>query len=295
MKQRRPLVRMEMVAPDEAEVSIFGPIGGDWWGGGVTLDDLKAVFDEVKGAAKIRVLLNSEGGDAFDGMAMYNLLSKVRDRLTVEVLGFAASAASVIALAGHELVIDEGAYLMIHEPWGVTVGPADDHRQTADLLDKMTGQFADLYAEHSTLSREAALEAMKAETWYTAAEAVEAGFATAVGEEAEVEARSVDLAQFKYKRVPGDLGAQTATDHDVPRTAKGLELLLRESGYSRSEALGIAARGAKAILPESESRAEAEPAAPASSVSECPESGGVMLARMEYEVARASRLRKGAA
>lgn len=294
--KRRPVVRMETNAAGEAELSIFGPIGGDWWGGGITLDALKEAFDQVKDSAKIRILLNSEGGDAFDGMAMYNLLSKARDRLTVEVLGFAASAASVIALAGHELVIDEGAYLMIHEPWGVTVGPADDHRQTAELLEKMTGQFADLYAAHSSLSREAALDAMKAETWYTAADAVEAGFATAVGEDADVAAMSFDLAQFKYKRAPAGLGGAAASaDREVPRTAKGLEQLLRESGYSRSDALGIAARGAKALLPERESRGEPEPAVQTSSESERPGPEKADGVQLQYQAERARRLRKEAA
>lgn len=292
---KRPRIRMETNAAGEAEISIFGPIGGDWWGGGVDLPTLKDVFDQVKDANKIRLLLNSEGGDAFDGMAMYNLLSRVRDRLTVEVLGFAASAASVIALAGHELVVDEGAYLMIHEPWGVTVGPADDHRQSAELLEKMTGQFADLYASRSSLSREDALGAMKAETWYTAAEAVEAGFATAVGGSADVSAMSLDLAKFQYKRVPNGLGTTTAkTDRELPRSAKDLERFLRESGYSRSEATGIAAHGAKALLPERESRVAPEPAATAPSESE----GAVVLQTVRtawnYAAERAERLRRSA-
>lgn len=293
---KRPRIRMETNAAGEAEISIFGPIGGDWWGGGVDLPTLKDVFDQVKDANRIRLLLNSEGGDAFDGMAMYNLLSRVRDRLTVEVLGFAASAASVIALAGNELVVDEGAYLMIHEPWGVTVGPADDHRQSAELLEKMTGQFADLYASRSSLSREDALAAMKAETWYTAAEAVEAGFATAVGGSADVSAMSLDLAKFQYKRVPNGLGTATAKmDRELPRSAKGLELLLREAGYSRSEATGIAARGAKALLPERESRAAPEPAATAPSESEGAVALQTVRTAWNYAAERARKLRKEAA
>lgn len=279
MKHRHG-IKMETVDPGEVELSIFGPIGGDWWGGGNTLDAFKDAFDEIKDSAKIRLLLNSEGGDAFDGVAMYNLLSKVRDRLTVEVIGFAASAASVIALAGKELIMDEGAYLMIHEPWAITLGPADDHRKTADLLDKMSGNFADLYAAHSSLTRDEALAAMKAETWYTAAEAVDAGFAAAVGEKTDDEAVSADIARFSYKHVPTGLETAAASaDREVPRTAKDFERFLRESGYSRSEATGIAARGAKALLSERESREEPEPATPASSEIERPEEDQALLLR----------------
>lgn len=266
---KRSRVRLETNAAGEAEISIFGEIGFSWFEEGNTLDSVKEAFDQVKDAPKIRLLLNSPGGDAFEGMAIYNLLAKARDRLTVEVLGLAASAASVIALAGHELVMDEGSYFMIHEPWGITIGPADDHRKTADLLDKMSGNFADVYAAHSGLSRDEALDAMKQETWYTAAEAMEAGFATEIGESADVAAVSIDTVRFQYKHTPNGLGKTAASsDRKPPRTASGLEQLLRESGYSRSDATGIAARGAKALLPERESREEPEAAGPASSESE---------------------------
>jgi len=257
---------METNAAGEAELSIFGPIGMNFWADGVSLESVKEAFDQVKDAPKIRLLLNSEGGDAFDGMAIYNVLRKARDRLTVEILGFAASAASIIALAGKELIVDEGAYLMIHEPWAITIGPADDHRKTADLLDKMSGNFADIYAAHSSLSREEALAAMKAETWYTAAEAVEAGFATAIGENVDEAAMSVDIVRFEYKHVPNGLGTAAASaDREVPRTAKAFERFLRESGYSRSEATAIAARGAKGLLAPRDSEEVPKPTVPASS------------------------------
>lgn len=296
MRRRRGIAMEATGDPGEVQLSVFGPIGGDWWGGGITLDAFKDVYDQIKDSAKIRLLLNSEGGDAFDGMAMYNLLAKVRDRLTVEVIGLAASAASVIALAGKELVLDDGAYLMIHEPWGVSVGPSDAHLKTADLLEKMSGTFADLYAAHSNLTREEALAAMKAETWYTAAEAIDAGFATAVGDKADVAAMSVDTARFDYQHVPAGLGTAAASaDREVPRTAKTFERFLRESGYSRSEAVAIAARGAKGLLPERESREATTPAMPASSEIERPEATAAAKVQREYMASRAERLRKAIA
>jgi ClpP class serine protease len=179
-------------------------------------------------------------------MAIYNVLAKARDRLTVEVLGIAASAASVIALAGRELVMDEGSYLMIHEPWGITAGPADDHRKTADVLDKMTGNFADLYASHSGLSRDEALAAMKDETWYTASEAVDAGFADGVGQGAEIAASAEDLARFKYQHAPSGL-AQIEKKPDPPSTPRELEGALRDAGYSKSIAAAIVKRGFAAV------------------------------------------------
>lgn len=285
MKHRRGIM-METAADGEVELSIFGTIGNDWWGGGITPDSIKEALDEIKDAPAIRLLLNSEGGDAFDGVAIYNLLAKIRDQLTVEVIGFAASAASVIALAGKELIMDEGSYLMIHEPWGITMGPADDHRKTADLLDKMSGNFADIYAAHSDLSRDEALAAMKEETWYTAAEAIDAGFASSVGDKTSVAAMSADVAKFSYRHIPDGLGTAAASaDREVPRTAKGFERFLRESGYSRSEATAIAARGAKGLLPERDSREEPAPDVPASSEIECPDEDQSLLLRGRSKVA----------
>ena len=293
---KRPRIRMETNSAGEAEISIFGPIGGDGWGGGVSLAQLQEALDQVPAASQIKLLLNSPGGDAFDGMAMYNLLSRVRDRLTVEVLGWAASAASVVALAGKDLVMGEGSYLMIHEPWAITIGPADDHRKMAEDLDKMVGAFADFYAAHSDLPRADILEAMKAETWYTAQEAVDAGFATSVSDSAAIAASSTDFAEFRYKRVPDGLGTTAASaDREVPRTAKGFEQLLRESGYSRSEATALAARGAKALLPERESRVAPETAVPASSEIERPEPDGAVSEAWRYQAERTRRLRGEAA
>lgn len=243
---RRPRIRMQTNGAGEAQISILGPIGPLFWGDEVSLGAVREALAQVGDSAQIRVLLNSPGGDAFEGMAIYNILAKERERLTVEVLGIAASAASLIALAGHELIMDEGSYLMIHEPWGMTAGPADDHRKTADVLDKMTGNFADLYAGHSDLRRDEALVAMKAETWYTAAEAVDAGFADGVGDGGAIAASAEDLARFKYQHAPAEL-AQFERKPNPPSTPRDLEGALREAGYSKTIAEGIVKRGFSAV------------------------------------------------
>jgi ATP-dependent protease ClpP protease subunit len=236
---------MQVNEAGEAELTIFGPISGQvWFGDEVSLAAVKEALDQVRSAPKIRVLLNSPGGEATEGVAIYNLLGQVRDRLTVEVMGIAASAASVIALAGKELIMGEGSYLMIHEPWGITVGPADEHTKTAEVLQKMAGNFADIYTGHSGLSREDALAAMKAETWYTAAEAVEAGFADEVAGGAAAAALGFDLGRYGYKRTPDGVLARSQQEQKPPQSIREFEDLLRDAGgFSRNESKRIAAKG----------------------------------------------------
>lgn len=269
MKRSRISMKVKASA-EEAELSILGPIGQSWFFDEVSLQMVLDALDQAKDAPRIRLLLNSPGGDLFEAMAIYNALAKFREKLTVEVLGLAASAASVIALAGRELVMGKGSYFMIHDPWAVTIGPAEEHEKTADLLRKMSGSLAELYAAHSDLTVDEVLVAMEAETWYTAAEAVEAGFASSTAEDTEIAAVSIDTIRFQYKHVPAGMGTTAASvDQEVPRTAKAFERFLREAGYSRSEATAVAARGAKALLPERESREEPDTAHSANSEIEC--------------------------
>ena len=179
----------------QAEISIFDEIGG-WWG--VSVAEFKEDFDAVRDSAEVRLLLNSPGGIVTDAMAIYNLLASIRSKLTVEVLGIAASAASVVALAGRELVMGEGTYLMIHEPWSWAIGSAEDMRREANVLDKMSGEMARIYCAHCDLDEGEVREKMAAETWFTASEAVDAGFADRVAEDGEVAALAFDLRRFQH-------------------------------------------------------------------------------------------------
>lgn len=195
---------------EAAEISIFDAIGG--WE--FTAKDFKADFDRVKGSPEVRLIMNCPGGDVFDGMAIYNLLASIRERLTVEVVGIAASMGSVIALAGRELVMGEGTYFMIHEPITFWIGTADEMRKTAEWLEKIRDEIANVYEAHSALTREEILEKMKAETWFTAAEAEEAGFVTRVEEHEEAVALALDRTRFPYKHVPRQIKAIDSTHGD---------------------------------------------------------------------------------
>lgn len=161
-----------------ATLRIYGPIGG-WFG--VDAEYFAYTLDELGDVDEIEVAINSGGGSAFEGIAIYNLLRAHPARITTRVDGLAASAASIIAQAGDDRVVMTGAQLMIHDPWMATVGDAAELRRSADQLDRMSDQLAEIYAERAGGDVHDWAAAMANETWYGAAEAVEFGLADRAG------------------------------------------------------------------------------------------------------------------
>ena len=166
------------------ELAIYGEIGLSPWGDGVTASAVRQELESVGAGDTIRVRINSPGGDAFDGVAIHNLLREHKARVVVEIDGVALSAASIIAMAGDEIRMPSNALMMIHDPWTMAVGGADDLRDEADRLDKVTSALVNTYADRSGMDRERVRELMAAETWLTASEAVEFGLADIVLERA---------------------------------------------------------------------------------------------------------------
>jgi ATP-dependent protease ClpP protease subunit len=166
------------------DLVLYGDVGLSMFGDGFTARDVLEALAE-HGDGPIDVRINSGGGSVFEGVAIYNTLIAHPGTLTVYVDGIAASAASVIALAGkregHELVIRPGAQLMIHNPMADTFsGTAEDHESNAALLTQLEETVAGIYAAHTGGSVKEIRELMDSETWLTAEDAVELGFATRV-------------------------------------------------------------------------------------------------------------------
>lgn len=166
-------------ATDTAEISIYDEIG--FWG--VTAQsfskDLKALGGNLK---QINLHIHSPGGDVFDGIAIYNLLKNHPANVTVYIDGLAASMASVIAMAGNEVIMPENAMMMIHKPWGIQGGDAEDMRKYADLLDKVENTLIPAYANKTGKTPEELAEMLSAETWLNGKECVEQGFADKLAE-----------------------------------------------------------------------------------------------------------------
>ncbi|MEV6879678.1 head maturation protease, ClpP-related, partial [Amycolatopsis sp. NPDC051128] len=160
---------------DELELILSGRIGASFWFGGVSA---AMVAEAIAGhTGDLRLRINSPGGDAFEGFAIYNLLSRHPGQITVTVDGLAASAASIISMVGDTIEMSPASQLMIHDAWTVAIGNADDLRAEADVIDSISQIGAELYADKAGGTAEAWRGKMRAESWYAPSEAVAAGLA----------------------------------------------------------------------------------------------------------------------
>ncbi len=163
-------------AAGTTEITIYGLIGDSWWEDSVSASDIDNALKSVTG--DIVINLNSPGGDAFDGIAIYNRLNKHNGKVTINVDGWACSAASVIAMAADELVMGLGSMLMIHEASSLVWGTKTEMRKEADVLDELEEGIIDIYMTKANVSREEIRSMVDAETWFGAQKALDIGFAT---------------------------------------------------------------------------------------------------------------------
>lgn len=170
---------------DTTEITIYGVIGDSWWEESVSASDIDRALREAKGDLIIH--LNSPGGDAFDGIAIYNRLKQYDGKVTIYVDGWACSAASVIAMAADELIMGLGSMMMIHEAWSIVLGSKRDMRKEADILEQLEEGIIDIYMTKANVSREEIRQMVDDETWFSAQEAVDIGFATSIMDEKDQE------------------------------------------------------------------------------------------------------------
>jgi ATP-dependent protease ClpP protease subunit len=196
-------------------VDVYDDIGeGCWFSDGVSAKDFAAQLAPITGPLEIHI--NSAGGDVFDGIAISSAIRAHSGRATTVVDGLAASIASVIAQAGQERIVQPGSMLMIHDAAGMCIGDAAEMAQMRETLDKVSDNIASIYASRSGRDQAYWRDQMKAETWYTADEAVAAGLADRAGDgEASLPA-GMDLAALG--NVPGRIAARLRT---LPAAAPG--------------------------------------------------------------------------
>lgn len=184
-----------------AEISIFDEIGS--WG--VTARDFIAELRSLDTTA-ITLSINSPGGSVFDAIAMYNALRQHPAKVTTKVMGVAASAASLVAMAGNTIVMPENAFMMVHNPINFAYGNAEDLREMADLLDKLSASLVATYVARTGRSEDEIKALLAAETWMSAAEAVEQGFAD------QIEPALRIAASFDLERIPENVRASIALE-----------------------------------------------------------------------------------
>ena len=154
-------------------------------------------------AEEIEVHINSTGGSVAEGLAIYNVLKNSEMKITTYVDGFACSAASVIFMAGDERVMNEASLLMIHNAWSRGQGDANAFRRQADNLDIITQASIKAYMRHVSITEDELKDMMDSETWLSADDAKEKGFATKVLEENTEEANQSAMKSIRDKLLNG--------------------------------------------------------------------------------------------
>jgi len=171
--------------------NVYSEIGETWDGTGITPDKVAAFLEKADGK-DVTVNINSPGGNFFDGLAIHTMLSEHEGSVTVNVVALAASAASMIAMAGDTILIAESGLIMVHNAWSYTVGNRHDFAEAAQILEKFDASMAKLYVAKTGISNKEILAMMDAETWLDGTEAVAHGFASGILGDKEVVENKTD-------------------------------------------------------------------------------------------------------
>tara|TARA_R110000824_G_scaffold3988_2_gene19015 strand:+ start:4605 stop:5663 length:1059 start_codon:yes stop_codon:yes gene_type:complete len=175
---------------ETADVYIYSEVGGFDVNAKSFIDELKTIKDK-----NIDVHINSLGGSVFDGLAIYNALKNHSKKVTTKVEGIAASIASVIAMAGDKIEMAENSLFMIHNPFAMSGGDANELRKTANILDKIRNEIAEIYASKSKQSAEHYIDLMNVETWFNSDETMELGLINGITQPLKIE-NNYDVSKF---------------------------------------------------------------------------------------------------
>lgn len=192
---------IKAVGKSAGEVSIFGDIGSY----GVTAKDFARDLKALGAIGEMDVFLNTRGGSLMEGIAIYNIINRHPAHVNVNILGIALSMGSVIAAAGDKVSMPENAIMMVHSAQTDVEGNATELRKRADIVDKFNEGIVSAYVKKTGKTAEEIKEIMEEETWFTAADAVEAGFADEVTDAVEATAH-FDLSAFG--NIPADIKAK---------------------------------------------------------------------------------------
>lgn len=208
-------------ADDPNTISIYGVIGEDFWGEGFTAKRMAGALRSV-GAKDVTVNINSPGGDMFEGLAIYNLLREHPAKVTIKVMGIAASAASAIAMAGDEVLMGAGSVMMIHNAWGLVIGNRHDFADAASVFETFDQSLAAIYSARTGMKEKDILAMLDGPTrasdgtYMTATEAIAKGFADG---------------EFEGS---GDAGAKASIPTDI-LARRRMEAALARQGVARKE------------------------------------------------------------
>jgi ATP-dependent Clp protease protease subunit len=201
---------------DEASISIYDAIGYSWDGTGVTAKRISAALRAIGKKENVTVNINSPGGDLFEGIAIYNVLRDHQGEVTTRVIGLAASAASLIAMAGDKIQVARASFMMIHNVWVMAVGNRNDLRDAADQLEAFDDALAGIYVARTGKQKAAVAKMMDKETWFMGEKAIEEGFAD--------ELLPADVVEEKKD-----------TDAEASNSLRWVDTVLARAGIPRSQ------------------------------------------------------------
>lgn len=209
---------LQAAATDGADntISILEPIGEDYWGEGVTARRISAALRHIGADNDVTVSINSPGGDVFEGLAIYNLLAEHRGSVTIKILGLAASAASIIAMAGDTVQIAKAGFFMIHNSWTVAAGDRHHMHEVGDYLVPFDLAMAGIYEDRTGLKLSELTGMMDRETWIGGQAGIDQGFAD----------------EFLGS---DPVSAKAGVDRAVSAAVRKMDIALAKAGMTRSE------------------------------------------------------------
>ena len=254
----------------EVELSIYDEIGAF----GIGAKEFIAELREYKGQ-HVHVRINSPGGEIIDGSAIANALNRHEGGVTVHIDGLAASMASYIAMSGKPTYMSENALLMIHNPWTLAAGEADDLRKQADLLDTMKATLVRGYQRKSGMPAEEISKLMDEETWLTALEATALGFVDAIEDGIPAAASAKDLRR-RFDSFAQRMDEKNSVVSETEAAAPAVEAVVEETPVA-----------VEAEAPEVKEEPAAEEAAPEAKADDSAEKIAALEAEKAEAIARA--------
>lgn len=204
---------------DDSTINIYDMVGEDWFTRGMTAKIVSAVLSRNKGN-DITVNINSPGGDFFEGVAIYNLLKEHDADVNVRIIGLAASAASVIAMAGTNIKIAESGFLMIHNAWGFCIGNKHDMEEYQIALAQFDKAMLRVYEKKTGMDKAEITAMMDKETFISGEDSIDMGFAD----------KFLDSDETKVDK---------SSNAKYNSSLREIDLALAKSGHTRSERRAI--------------------------------------------------------
>lgn len=222
-------------ATTDSTISILEPIGMDpFTGEGMTAKRMTGILRSIGSEKDVTVLMNSPGGNWVEGNAIYNMLRDHKGQVTVKVLGMAASAASLITMAGDEILIAKSAFLMMHNMWVGAIGNRHDLRDIADRLEPFDMSMTEIYAARSGMDLKAVEKMLDKETFINGSSAVDQGFADALLPADEVK-QDASIKKDQIAAYLLDMGLAKA---GMPRSERRALLQDYKSGMQNASGVG---------------------------------------------------------